>query len=125
MRTRQRRWRSSTRCANHSVVSLRVNFGLCGSMRGTMARGSALVQLLGVSEHALMQRGLLEADGSRSRRIAASLSPSRLASMSAAYSVSPRGAWLARGSRTHGEHCPAAAKRLDRWREAGVAQPLT
>jgi len=39
-RARQRWWRSSTRRANHSVVSGRVIFGLCRRICGSTARGS-------------------------------------------------------------------------------------
>ncbi len=36
------RYLVSTRLANQAVVSLRVIFGLCRRMRGSIARGSAL-----------------------------------------------------------------------------------
>ena len=54
----QRRWRSATRLANHSVVSGRVIFTLCSSICGMAAR--ELAPRLGLSEtqvRASLERG--------------------------------------------------------------------
>ena len=50
-RATQRACRSSTRRANHSVVSERVIFGLCSWMRGNTARGSARLSICSASSN--------------------------------------------------------------------------
>jgi hypothetical protein len=71
--------------------------------RHDRARQRALVQLLGVGEDTLMQRGLLEVAVVAPLQVASDrrlLKPSRPASEFAARSVSPLGALLARGRRS-------------------------
>lgn len=74
LRARQERWRSATRFANQSVVSLRVIFGLCSMMRGRTARGTALPvswsARANTREYSLLCSTSCVLPRSRSRRIA-------------------------------------------------------